>query len=222
MAAARLVCKDRQHQARSKAGSIEPAGKGQSSKAAGQKGSQKGGNGGGKGKKGKKGRHQQYDLIVTIDLVEYGLTEELVAEFKEVFMLFDKDEDGVINMTELAVMMKSLGQRPSETELEKMVQAVDQDGSGQIEFNEFLQMMARRMSGIESEEELREAFKCFDKDDDGFLTVGELRHIMTSLGDKMTNLEVDDMVREADRDGDGKVNYQEFVRVLLTHGTPRK
>ena len=67
-------------QARSKGGSIEPVGKGsQTSKAAPQKASVKAGKGGQKGKKGKKGRHQQYDLIVTIDLVEYGLTEELVA-----------------------------------------------------------------------------------------------------------------------------------------------
>ena len=52
-------------------------------------------------------------------------------------------------------------------------------------------------------------FPCrvFDKDDDGFLSVAELRHIMTSMGDKMTNDEVDDMVREADRDGKGKINY---------------
>ncbi|KAF0305529.1 Calmodulin [Amphibalanus amphitrite] len=208
-------------QARSKTGSIEPVGKGSTSKAPVQKGSQKGnGKGVQKGKKGKKGRHQQYDLIVTIDLVEYGLTEELVAEFKEVFMLFDKDEDGVINMDELGIMMKTLGQRPTETELEKMVSTVDQEGTGQIEFNEFLQMMARKMAGVETEEELKEAFRVFDKDEDGFLSVAELRHIMTSMGDKMTNEEVDDMVREADRDGKGKINYDAFVRALLNHGSP--
>ncbi|XP_037090298.1 neo-calmodulin-like isoform X2 [Pollicipes pollicipes] len=212
-----------QPQARSKAGSIEPVGKGsQSSKALPQKGSQKGNGKGGKGKKGKKGRHQQYDLIVTIDLVEYGLTEELVAEFKEAFMLFDKDEDGVINMNELGVMMKTLGQRPTETELEKMVSTVDQEGTGQIEFNEFLQMMAKKMAGMESEEELKEAFKVFDKDEDGLLTVGELRHIMTSMGEKMSNDEVDDMIREADKNGNGKINYEEFVRVLMNHGSPCK
>ncbi|XP_043212522.1 neo-calmodulin-like isoform X2 [Amphibalanus amphitrite] len=234
MAASRMVLKDRQHQAsqpielnrrgkkaRSKTGSIEPVGKGSTSKAPVQKGSQKGnGKGVQKGKKGKKGRHQQYDLIVTIDLVEYGLTEELVAEFKEVFMLFDKDEDGVINMDELGIMMKTLGQRPTETELEKMVSTVDQEGTGQIEFNEFLQMMARKMAGVETEEELKEAFRVFDKDEDGFLSVAELRHIMTSMGDKMTNEEVDDMVREADRDGKGKINYDAFVRALLNHGSP--
>ncbi|KAJ8676475.1 hypothetical protein QAD02_012262, partial [Eretmocerus hayati] len=65
------------------------------------------------GKNKKKGQRQQYDLIVTINLSEYGLTEDQVAEFKEAFMLFDKDEDGTITMAELGVVMRSLGQRPS-------------------------------------------------------------------------------------------------------------
>jgi len=181
------------------------------------KGHQKGGKGG-KGKKGKKGRHQQYDLIVTIDLVEHGLTEDLVAEFKEAFMLLDRDEDGVISVSELGVVLKSLGQRPTVTELEQMVTKKDQEGIGQIEFNEFLQMMARQMSGLETEAKLKEAFRVFDKDEDGFLSVAELRRIMTSMGEKMTKDEVDDMISEADKKGDGKVNYQEFVRVLTCGG----
>ncbi|KAK6618384.1 hypothetical protein RUM44_002836 [Polyplax serrata] len=66
------------------------------------------------GKQKKKGhKNQQYDLVVTINLSEYGLTEEQVAEFKEAFMLFDKDEDGQITMAELGVVMRSLGQRPT-------------------------------------------------------------------------------------------------------------
>ncbi|XP_037075106.1 calmodulin-like [Pollicipes pollicipes] len=136
-------------------------------------------------------------------------------------MLLDRDEDGVISMHELGVVMKSLGQRPTVTELEQMVTKVDQEGIGQIEFNEFLQMMARKMSGMESEDELKEAFRVFDKDDDGFLSVAELRHIMTSMGEKMTKNEVDDMISEADKDGDGKINYQEFVQVL-TCGSSRE
>lgn len=70
--------------------------------------------------------------IVTFSLLfaqaEYGLSEEQVAEFKEAFMLFDKDLDGRITATELGIVMRSLGQRPSETELKNMVTMVDQDG----------------------------------------------------------------------------------------------
>ncbi|KAB7502756.1 Proteasome subunit alpha type-7 [Armadillidium nasatum] len=73
--------------------------------------------------------------------VEYGLTDDLVAEFKEAFMLFDKDEDGMITTAELGVVMRSLGQRPTDSELRKLVEGVETCADGTIEFNEFLQMM---------------------------------------------------------------------------------
>uniref|UniRef100_A0ABD2WDX8 EF-hand domain-containing protein n=1 Tax=Trichogramma kaykai TaxID=54128 RepID=A0ABD2WDX8_9HYME len=168
------------------------------------------------GKNKKKGQRQQYDLIVTINLSEYGLTEDQVAEFKEAFMLFDKDEDGTITMAELGVVMRSLGQRPSENELRDMVNEVDQDGNGTIEFNEFLQMMSKKMKGAEGEDELREAFRVFDKNNDGLISSIELRHVMTNLGEKLSEEEVDDMIKEADLDGDGMVNYEEFVTILTS------
>lgn len=59
---------------------------------------------------------------------EYGLTEEQIAEFKEAFSLFDKDLDGRITEEELGIVMRSLGQRPTESELKNMVTLVDQDG----------------------------------------------------------------------------------------------
>nr|CAD7569579.1 unnamed protein product [Timema californicum] len=146
---------------------------------------------------------------------EYGLTEDQVAEFKEAFMLFDKDEDGTITMAELGVVMRSLGQRPSgKTSLglfqNNLVSGL-QDGNGTIEFNEFLQMMSKKMKGADGEDELREAFRVFDKNNDGMISSMELRHVMTNLGEKLSDEEVDDMIREADLDGDGMVNYEGWL-----------
>merc|ERR1719157_542948 len=59
-------------------------------------------------------------------------------------------------------------------------------------------MMARKMKDTDSEEEILEAFKVFDKDGNGFISAAELRHIMTNLGEKLTDEEVDEMIREAD------------------------
>ena len=73
--------------------------------------------------------------------------------------------------------------------------------------------MARKMRDTDSEEEIREAFKVFDKDGNGYISAAELRHVMTNLGEKLTDFEVDDMIREADVDGDGQINYEEFVKV---------
>ena len=72
-------------------------------------------------------------------------------------------------------------------------------------------MMARKMKETDSEEEIKEAFRVFDKDGNGFISAAELRHVMTNLGEKLTDEEVDEMIREADIDGDGQVNYEGTV-----------
>ena len=90
-----------------------------------------------------------------------SLTEEQIAEFKEAFSLFDKDGDGTITTKELGTVMRSLGQNPTEAELQDMINEVDADGNGTIDFPEFLSLMARKMKDTDTEEELIEAFKVF-------------------------------------------------------------
>ena len=81
-------------------------------------------------------------------------------------------------------------------------------GNGTIDFDEFLAMMSKKVRGTESDDEIKEAFRVFDKDGDGFITSTELRHVMANLGEKLTDDELDEMIGEADEDGDGKVNFQ--------------
>jgi len=145
---------------------------------------------------------------------DHKLSDEEIAEFREAFSLFDKNGDGTISSTELGTIMRSLGQNPTEGELQDMINEVDVDGNGTIDFDEFLDMMAKKMKETDSEEELREAFRVFDKDGNGFISSAELRHVMTNLGEKLTDDEVDEMIREADLDGDGTVNYEEFVTMM--------
>nr|BBB18812.1 calcium indicator protein OeNL(Ca2+)-18u [synthetic construct] len=150
------------------------------------------------------------------------LTEEQIAEFKEAFSLFDKDGDGTITTKELGTVMRSLGQNPTEAELQDMINEVDADGNGTIYFPDFLTMMARKMKDTDSEEEIREAFRVFDKDGNGYISAADLRHVMTNLGEKLTDEEVDEMIREADIDGEGQVNYEEFVQMMTAKGGKRR
>ena len=71
------------------------------------------------------------------------------------------------------------------------------------------------MTAATEEDELREALRVFDQDQNGFISAAELRHVMTNLGEKLTDEEVDEMIREADVDGDGQINYEEFVKVMM-------
>jgi len=144
-----------------------------------------------------------------------SLTEEQTAEFREAFSLFDRDGDGSITTKELATVIRSLGQNPTEAEIQDMIDEVDADGNGTIDFNEFLDLMAHKMKDLDSDEELREAFKVFDKDQNGYISAAELRHVMINLGEKLTEEEVQLMIKEADTDGDGQVNYEEFARMMM-------
>ncbi|KAF5740522.1 calmodulin-like protein 8-like [Tripterygium wilfordii] len=143
------------------------------------------------------------------------LSEKHIAEFQEAFCLLDKDGDGCITIQELGTAIKSLSVNPTQEELENMISEVDTNENGTIEFGEFLNLMARKMKENEADEELKEAFKVFDKDQDGYISPNELRRVMMNFGEKLTDEEVEEMIKEADLDGDGQINYEEFVRMML-------
>merc|ERR1712012_468614 len=95
-----------------------------------------------------------------------------------------------------------------------MVMEVDLDGNGTIEFPE---MMKQKASQVDQEGELREAFRIFDRNKDGFISMKELRNVTTLLGATLTKDEVDEFMKEADVDGNGKLDYDEFVKMLLRY-----
>ncbi|KAJ4793511.1 Calmodulin [Rhynchospora pubera] len=146
--------------------------------------------------------------------MDQNLTPEQISEFQQAFLLFDRNNDGRITLEELAAVIHQLGLNPTEVELLEMIREVDINGNGTIEFNEFTVLMARKLMETDTDEEMKEAFEVFDKDHNGLISPSELRHVMRNLGENLTDDEVAQMIREADIDGDGYVNYEEFVRMM--------
>ncbi|XP_032956592.1 calmodulin-like [Rhinolophus ferrumequinum] len=142
------------------------------------------------------------------------LSKEQVADFKAAFNRFDKDGDGTINVQELGDVMRTLGQNPSEAELKDIIARVDTDGDGAISFQEFLAEMVKRMKSWGGEQDMKHVFRAFDLDGDGYITVDELKKAMVQVGEKLSQEELEAMIKEADVDQDGKVNYEEFARML--------
>ena len=144
------------------------------------------------------------------------LSDEKISEINETFKIFDKDKDGYITTKELGDIMKGLGQNPSEAELQNLINEVDIEDNGTIDLKEFIGLMAKKMKEPENEEEIIEAFKVFDKDGNGLISSDELLHVMTSLGDNLTIEEVEELIKDADLDKDGYINYAEFVKLLFS------
>jgi len=143
------------------------------------------------------------------------LSEGQIAEFKEAFSLFNKAQDGFITQKELGIAMRSLGHNPTEPELADMINEVDLDGNGLIDFPEFLCMMARK-NASDQETEIKEAFKAFNKSGNGRVTKDELKTVLLAMGEKLTDEEIGEMMEEADLDKDGGLKYDEFVKIMMT------
>lgn len=110
--------------------------------------------------------------------------------------------------------MNSLGQSIEEEELQGIIAEVDEDKNGEIEWDEFLAIMSQRATPESATEELREAFNLFDKDFDGIISASELRRVMIFLGEKLSDSEIEEMIRIADVNKDGKITFDDFVTLL--------
>eukprot|EP00746_Dinoflagellata_sp_MGD_P007061 gnl/MRDRNA2_/MRDRNA2_113949_c0_seq1.p1 gnl/MRDRNA2_/MRDRNA2_113949_c0~~gnl/MRDRNA2_/MRDRNA2_113949_c0_seq1.p1 ORF type:complete len:258 (+),score=51.66 gnl/MRDRNA2_/MRDRNA2_113949_c0_seq1:51-824(+) len=151
------------------------------------------------------------------------LTSSQVTEFKETFALFDADGSGTVTAEELGTVMRSLGQYPSDADCRAMIAMLDDDSSGAINFEEFLRLMVAQMKEHEKKEalysqreEFVQAFKIFDRDGNGYVDAQELRYMMQNHGTmRLTDDEVNEMMSDADVNGDGKLNFEEFIHLMM-------
>ena len=143
------------------------------------------------------------------------LTKQQVEEFKQCFEQLDQDHDGKIDHKELGLVLKCFGMNPTEAEIQDIINEVDADGNGTLDFEEFASLMCKKMADTDVELELKNAFNVIDLDANGKISAPELKRIFDSTGDRVTDEEVEEMIREADLDGDGLIDLEEFKRVMM-------
>merc|ERR1712166_83104 len=155
------------------------------------------------------GHGDEYDLMSSA-----LFTDEQKEEFKQAFYTFDNDGGGTIGREELAELLEALGENLTDDEIGRMMREVDEDGSGQIDFDEFLGMMAKKMMNENWEDEIQDAFNLLDKDGSGLVSAAELRHVVTDFCAKLDAEEVNEIMEEADINKNGQLDYQEFLRLM--------
>lgn len=144
----------------------------------------------------------------------FELTEAQRADLKEAFDLFDSTGTGVINHKDLKVAIRALGFEPTKEEITRMIAEVDHDGSGRLSYADFLQLMKVKMSERDSNEEILKAFRLFDDEDNGIISFANLKRVANELGEDLNDEELREMISEADLDGKGHVNQEEFLRIM--------
>ncbi|XP_003745544.1 myosin-2 essential light chain [Galendromus occidentalis] len=149
-------------------------------------------------------------------------SEDLVGDYQEAFNLFDSRGDGKINVSQLGDVLRALGQNPTEADVVKFTSQAsggnskDKDNA-RISFDEFLPILAAISKARPSDtpEDFIEGLRHFDKDGNGFISSAELRHLLTTLGEKLSDDEVEQLLN-GQEDLHGNVNYEDFVRMVMS------
>ncbi|XP_059138647.1 centrin-3 [Physella acuta] len=142
------------------------------------------------------------------------LAEEQKQEIREAFDLFDTDKDRAIDYHELKVAMRALGFDVKKADVLKILRDYDREGAGKISFDDFNEVMTDMMLDRDPQEEILKAFKLFDDDTSGKISLRNLRRVARELGENMTDEELRAMIDEFDRDGDGEINEEEFIAIM--------
>ncbi|KAK2988275.1 hypothetical protein RJ640_026128 [Escallonia rubra] len=148
-------------------------------------------------------------------IAEY-LSEEEIAGLKEMFKTIDTDNSGQISFEELKAGLKRFGANLDESEIYDLMQSADIDNNGTIDYGEFV-AATLHFNKIEREDHLFAAFSYFDKDGSGYITQDDLQLACEEFG--IEDVQLEDMIREADQNNDGRIDYNEFVAMMQTGNT---
>lgn len=128
--------------------------------------------------------------------------------------MFDEDGDGTITTKELSTVMRNLGEKVTDKEAADLIAEVDVDGSGAIDFEEFCELMQKKMAESEEEGGILDAFNEYDLSGKGIIRADELKNLLKKLPVRLSNKEIDEMVKFVDPKGTGRIVFADFVKAL--------
>jgi calmodulin len=150
-----------------------------------------------------------------------GLSREFsdieMVEFRAAFNMFDIDGGGTIETHELKEVLTQLGENPTDDDIQEMIELVDENKDGVVDFDEFITLMRLRMgdSGEDAEQNLKDVFDIFDADGSGFIDRKEMGSLMKKLAQSLSEEEITAIMEEVDIDGDGEVSFEEFKNLMI-------
>jgi len=146
-----------------------------------------------------------------------GLEAEQLDMLRKIFNSFDNSGCGSITTGTVGTIFQTMGIKVSAEALQRIIEEVDEDGSGELEFPEFCTLAAQFLIEEDAEQmqkELKEAFRLYDKEGNGYITTGVLRDILHELDDKLTPDDLDAIIEEIDEDGSGTIDFDEFMAMM--------
>lgn len=148
-----------------------------------------------------------------------GLAVDEIKCLKVCFNLFDVKKQDFLSGEELGDIMRAMGFRPTDDELKSLLEEVDEDGSGEIEFGEFCQLCATFL--VEDpdldtmQKELKDAFRVYDREGQGFISTETLRGLISELLGPLSEEELSGIIEELDEDGSGTMDFEEFCEMMM-------
>ncbi|XP_049369937.1 calcium-dependent protein kinase 20-like [Solanum verrucosum] len=152
---------------------------------------------------------------IAIRVIAENLSGEEIAGLKQMFKMIDADNSGHITLEELKKGLEKVGSKLKDSEINSLMQAADMDNSGTIDYGEFIAAMLH-LNKVQKEDHMYAAFSYFDQDGSGYITQEELQQACEKFG--LSNIPMEELMREVDQDNDGRIDYNEFVAMMQDTG----
>ncbi|XP_033727376.1 neo-calmodulin-like [Pecten maximus] len=161
-------------------------------------------------------RKRRTSLAIQLEEQSGNITDEIRKEIRETFELFDSDQDGKLSTAEIENVLDNLGMSTNKGVIDDVIKRLDADENGTVEYDEFEAFITN--SGFlkslpdETDQDMLAAFQVLDADGDGYITKDELTDFMSRFGEKKTEEEIQEIIKESDTNKDGRISYSEFIK----------